>query len=199
MYIPVLKLRKCSPIRTIIFEIIREYGFSPKQVDGVLKLMESESGKYLLSATHRILRNRNWFVISKLEKQRTGMILIEENQRRVEFENGILEFEWIPNIELKMFLGEKQAFLDADRIKFPLLLRKWQKGDYFYPLGMPKKKKLARFVIDQKMPLHEKERIWVLEMNKKIGGVVGKRIDDRFKIGIATKNVLRISWLDVSA
>jgi tRNA(Ile)-lysidine synthase len=199
LYIPILKLRKSSPIRTIIYEIIREYGFSPKQVDGVLKLMESESGKYMLSPTHRILRNRNWFIISKLENQSGGMILIEENQRRAEFENGILEFEWIPNIEFKMPLGEKKAFLDADRIEFPLLLRKWQKGDYFYPLGMPKKKKLARFFIDQKMSLQEKEKTWVLEMNKKIVWVVGKRIDDRFKIGNATKNVLRISWLDVSA
>ena len=193
VHIPVLKLLKSAPLPTIVYEIIKDFGFTSNQTEEVIKLLKSDSGKYVQSPTHRLLKNRSWLIISPNNTNLFGNILIEENDTSIEFINGKLSFQKIVTDNSELTSDRYIAMLDADEIIFPLLLRKWKQGDYFYPLGMSKKKKLSRFFIDQKLSLTEKENIWLLEMNKKIIWVVGQRIDDRFKITAKTKNILKVS------
>jgi tRNA(Ile)-lysidine synthase len=192
VHIPVLKLKKSEPLQTIVYEIIKVYGFSAQQVAEVIALFDSETGKYMQSASHRIIKNRNWLIIAPLQATQPQMILIEAGEDKVSFEGGKLLLKEIPVSACNLPAPSHTALVDASAIKYPLILRKWKRGDYFYPLGMRKKKKLARFFIDQKLSMTEKEKVWVIEMNKKIVWVVGMRIDDRFKITDRTQHVLRI-------
>ncbi len=192
IHIPVLKLKKNEAKSTIIYELTKDYGFSPGQVTGILKLLESDSGKFIISPTHRILRNRNWLIISPLKEGESGYFLLHENEPVIIMADGKLELSrsGTPTVTADPNLAQ----LDAALVQFPLLVRKWKQGDYFYPLGMKKKKKLSRFFIDQKLSLNEKQDIWVIESNKKILWVVGKRIDDRFKISEKTISSVNILW-----
>ena len=193
IHIPVLKLLQSEPLSTITYEIIKDFGFTPNQTDEVVKLLNSDSGKYVQSASHRVLRNRKWLIISPADTIVAENILIEEADKSVEYAGGKLKIEKLTTYHSQLTTDHTVAMLDAHGITFPILLRKWKQGDYFYPLGMNKKKKLSRFFIDQKLSLTEKENIWVLEMNKKIIWIVGKRIDDRFKITPKTKSIVKIS------
>jgi tRNA(Ile)-lysidine synthase len=187
--------------RALIYEIIKPYGFTEKQIAEVEKLAVAETGKFIASPVFafRIIKNRAWLVIAPAEDAEVGHVIVE-GPGTTGFVLGLLEVEQTsvsneqnPNSKIQIPNSNTEALIDAKHIAFPLLLRKWKTGDYFYPLGMKKKKKLARFFIDQKLSKTEKENVWVLESNKKIIWVVGHRIDDRFKLTDSTTAVLKLS------
>ena len=193
IHIPVLKLQKTGPLHTVVYEIIRDFGFTTHQTDEVIGLLQSETGKYIRSSSHRIIKNRNWLIISPNETTEATNILIE-GEGSWQFTAGKLELKKLQTSNIKHQTSNNIAQLDATDIKFPLLLRKWKQGDYFYPLGMNKKKKLSRFLIDQKLSMPQKENTWVIEMNKKIIWIIGLRIDDRFKLTAKTNNLLQLKY-----
>ncbi len=193
IHIPVLKLKKAVPLHTITYEIIKEYQFTAAQTEEVIHLLDSDTGKFVQSSTHRVIKNRDWIIITALQTKSSQIILIEA-AGKVNFQNGMIELNEKKVNGLQVPASADIACVDLKLIQYPLILRPWKQGDYFYPLGMKKKKKLARFFIDNKLSASDKQKIWVIESNKKIIWVIGKRIDDRFKIMPSTKNILMISF-----
>jgi tRNA(Ile)-lysidine synthase len=192
--IPVLKLMKYQHT-SLIYEIIKDFGFGEKQVEEVMKLAQAESGKFIENERYQIIKHRNWFILAP-KGGFTDTIAIQEGTPAVCFSGGTLHLKTVSKEKFHLQKKENIAQLDTKHLEYPLVLRKWKQGDYFYPLGMRKKKKLARFFIDQKLPKNQKENIWVLESNKKIAWVIGMRIDDRFKVTDATKEILVVTYQD---
>lgn len=196
-HIPVYKLLKATPLHTLVWELISPFQFTAAQTEEVKKLLTTgQQGSYISSPTHRIIRNRNWLIIAPIQQEEAKHIVVEAGQTNVLFPQGQIQLQLslqAPS-EKEMQQPAHVALFDAADITFPLLLRPWKQGDYFYPLGMQKKKKINRFLIDLKLSATEKERVWVLEMNHKIIWVVGRRIDNRFKITPQTRQVLTLTY-----
>jgi tRNA(Ile)-lysidine synthase len=192
-YIPVLKLVKQKPLATIVYEIIKDFGFTALQVNDVVQLLQATNGKFVASLTHRIIRNRNWLIVAPVIATEAIHILIEKPNSSTQFIGGTLKVETLENIST-IPDDVNLVQLDIAKIQFPLILRKWKVGDYFYPLGMEKKKKISRFLIDKKLSTTQKENIWLIESNNKIIWIVGQRIDNRFKVLPSTKAILQLSF-----
>lgn len=195
IHIPVKQLIAYNN-KALIYEIIAVYGFQEKQIEELIKLAASDSGKYIQSPdnAYRIIKHRHWFIISPVLTTESANIVIEPGDKEIGFALGKLSIERTSNPKLQT--SNDSVSLDARHISFPLLLRKHKPGDYFYPLGMKKKKKVSRFLIDQKLSKTEKENAWVIESGQRIIWVVGHRIDERFKLTEQTKEVI---WFRLSS
>ncbi|MFN9665821.1 MAG: tRNA lysidine(34) synthetase TilS [Bacteroidota bacterium] len=182
LHIPIQSWKQLDPLSTFTWEIIHPFGFHAAQIPEIIKLLEAETGKFCQSATHRIIRNRKHLVIAPLSDQLPSVISIAENDQTILFSGGTIEQTTIAYERIPMDTPANEIYISTAELKYPLLLRKWQQGDYFYPLGLNKKKKISKFLIDLKLSITDKEKVFVLTSQDKIIWVVGLRLDHRFRL-----------------
>jgi tRNA(Ile)-lysidine synthase len=195
----VVPIHKLKPYlnTSIVYELIKDFGFGEKQTYEVYKLLQSESGKYIESDTHQIIKHRKNLIITAKSSETKLTAVIEKTTTELKLADSSFRLQFYSAEKLKLNKAETVAQLDGDLISFPLVVRKWKTGDYFYPLGLRKKKKLARFFIDQKLSSADKEKVWIVESDQRIIWVAGLRIDDRFKITPKTREILELSIINL--
>ena len=186
-------LKKLNPLDTYLFEFIREYDFSYEQVLELIDILDSSSGKQILSKTHRIVKDREFLIITNLTQKNEEEYIIQKGMIHLKAPLH-LHFEIFNNVNFKIPKDKNIASLDCQKLEFPLKLRRWKKGDSFMPLGMNNFKKLSKFFIDEKFSIVDKENTWILTTaNNNIIWIVGHRIDNRFIIDEKTEKVYSIS------
>ncbi len=177
--------------KILLFELLSEYNFHPKVAEQVFRSLTSESGKTFYAKSHRLVKDRRHLFITALPADEERIYYIEEGDMEL-FAPFDLTVQRLNVEDFRLDTSPLVACIDSDTVEFPLLIRKWKKGDYFQPLGMSGFKKLSDFLIDEKVPLHQKENTWLLCSGQKIVWVLGRRIDNRFKIRPSTKEILKI-------
>jgi tRNA(Ile)-lysidine synthase len=190
-------LRDATPLLTLTWELLSPFGFNQSQVNNIVQSLSRGHGKIFLSPTHRAVKNRLQLIIQPLPvpgKNEPKHVTLHQFIRRKSLKHPIpLLLEKINDpSHYKIPSSNNIASLDCDKIFFPLILRKWEPGDVFYPFGLNRKKKLSDFFIDQKFSLPDKENCWLLCSGNHIVWVVGHRIDHRFRITAKTKQILNI-------
>jgi tRNA(Ile)-lysidine synthase len=184
-------LKKSAHPKLLLLEILSEFNFNPAVVEEVFQSLESESGKQFYSKTHRLVKDREKLFISLIQEKENKIYYIEAVDLKL-IEPFIINFEKLSGKDFKVRKEKNIACLDFEKLEFPLLIRKWQQGDYFQPLGMTGFKKVSDFLIDEKIPVHEKENTWVLCSGNKIAWIMNHRIDNRFKVTPQTQNVYKL-------
>ncbi len=193
IYINKEKLLQCRYPRLFLFEFLSGYGFTPGQVDNVCEIIESQPGKIVKSVDYQLINDRQALILTPIPSEENIEISINTGTREVEVDNVKIKFEILSVTELNSLKQPPSvALLDYDKLDFPLKIRHWQQGDYFYPFGMRGRKKLSDFFAEKKIPLHKKKQVLILESNGRIVWVMGYRPDNRFRITPETKRVLKV-------
>lgn len=190
---PVGRLKSLQPQEAWLWELFRPFGIAPAQRKELSQLLDAQTGKYILTPTHRILRNRNALLVLPLETLATQPQVIESftgKANTVSFTLAFSVHDYLPTSQIPT--DPNVVWLDASAITLPLLVRPTKTGDYFYPLGLNKKKKISRFLTDLKLSRAAKEQTWVIESNQRIVWVCGLRLDHRARVQPHTKQVLQI-------
>ncbi len=227
-------LQSISHYESILYETLKEYHFT--DWSAIMELINSQSGKKVLSETHQLWKDRDQLLLIKntekfdslpstheqnteeinktpkfyeavfnLQEKKKTVKTINKNSRKPELEKIKIEnsielsnmsyhIERLKRSDSINFKKRGIEYFDAETIEFPLFIRHWQIGDFFFPLGMNGRKKLSDYFVDLKLSVLDKEKIWLLcDAKDNILWIIGYRIDNRFKVTETTKNLIKIT------
>ncbi|MDI6800851.1 MAG: tRNA lysidine(34) synthetase TilS [Thermodesulfovibrionales bacterium] len=183
-------------LRKAIDETSGLRGISFIHIEDIIKLIKKgKSGdRIYLPKNVRAIKGYSTMVITSEEPKRLGIYVMDAPGEIILKESSmIINSEIINNTELDDYRnGKETALIDADKANFPLIIRGRQSGDYFYPYGFGKRKKLQDYFVDEKIPRDERDTVPILTHNNNIVWVIGHRLDDRCRIDKSTKRILKL-------
>ena len=185
------KLIKLEPIDTYLYEIFNVFGFT--DLKSIKNSILSNPGKQFISKSHRLLIDREFVFIEKIEDDFFNDILINKNTLIL---NSPINISFKISSNDQMDKIKDTAYFDYEKLVFPLVIRKWKSGDKFIPSGMKGFKKLSDFFIDSKINRLLKEKTLLLCSNDDIIWVIGHRIDERYKATSKTKKMYIANLLE---
>jgi tRNA(Ile)-lysidine synthase len=182
------KLLQMPNYGAYLYQWLHQFGFTAW--NDIRDLVHAQSGKQVFSEHYVLLKNRDFLLLfAKIETTESEEFIIEKIQKDVKVPLNLS----ICNVSDISNATPNCIFVDEDKLQFPLIIRKWNEGDYFYPFGMKGKKKLSKYFKDEKLSLIDKSSQWILCSDNQIVWIIGKRQDERFKVETNTTNILQIT------
>ncbi|MEY2704189.1 MAG: hypothetical protein RL407_251 [Bacteroidota bacterium] len=189
--LPYEALLQVNGAATLLYFWLRPYGFNSDQAKGIFEsLKDLKPGRLFLSSSHQVGLDRNALFLSAIPPHFVP-ISISYGMEVISISSKKYNLGWETQA-MALDPNPSHAQLDADALEYPLVVRNWEEGDRFIPLGMQSEKKISDFLIDQKVPLPLKKEVKVVVSGKKIAWVWGMRIADWAKITSNTTRILHI-------
>jgi tRNA(Ile)-lysidine synthase len=186
IYINISKLIQLDNYSSYLYQWLKEFNFTAW--NDIYDLVNAQSGKFIVSDEYRLLKDRNFLILSSFSEIGKQEFYVSNDQIQIDFplKLSLCKVNDISNV------SNTCIFVNKEMLKFPLKIRKWNEGDYFYPSGMQGKKKVSKFFKDEKFSLLEKEQTWFLCSENEIVWIIGNRADNRFLANKNTNNILKI-------
>jgi tRNA(Ile)-lysidine synthase len=188
-HLPLKEIRELAPKRLLLFKLLQPYGFNESTVDDLIRALDTHPGRIFETPYHRLILDRENLVLTRRDDHPHKTTLVKKNDREVN--HGDYKLSVLHDDSALIVKDNPMAVsIDSGALIYPLTLRPWHRGDYFYPLGMKAKKKISDFFVDRKLPLHKKNEIPLLvNGNGDIMWIGGYRPDERYKVTANTKKV----------
>ena len=194
--INVSAISEIYPRDFVIYELLNStYGFKGDVVEELNKaLKKGVTDRRFYARDYVAYLDRGNILVTKIEEEDDCEVLVEADDMRSYCGNSVLYYEHtdIDNVN-EYQLPSDIALLDEAKLQYPLRLRRWREGDTFVPFGMAGHKKVGDYLTNQKVSIVERKRQFVLLSGDDIVWVVGRRTDERYRIGNKTENILKIT------
>jgi tRNA(Ile)-lysidine synthase len=195
VYISIEQIQTIPHYEMVLYQLLKAYGFT--NTKEIKDLLTTQSGKQLLSVKYRLLKDRSFLILVVIEDGTEQRQRVSLGSRFCLGENRCYKTEVETDLLRVSFDNTNQIYIDKAKVNLPFIVRKWEKGDYFYPLGMTGRKKISDFLIDLKRSLYEKENIYLLcDADGEVIWVIDYRLDSRFKLTEKSNEVVRISKIE---
>ena len=189
--IHVERIEAAYPRNFAVYELLSsQYGFKGDVCDALCRaLSEAATGRRFYAREYVATVDRGRILVERIAPGDACEVTVEQGAQRSYCGNMVLYFETCDIDDIRAYDVPEQVAL----LRYPLRLRRWREGDTFIPFGMEGRKKVSDYLIDRKVSLPEKQRQFVLLSGDEIVWLVGRRIDDRYRLTDRTENVLRIT------
>lgn len=191
--IDVEKLSAHTYPQAILWELIQPFGFMYDQLDNIMMVLQKGlTGKKFFSSGYVLYADRGMVNLRKKSPEEEVYIEILQPGQEVFTGKYQVRADLIDAENFEKPQSNFTAMLNAEKLIWPLILRNWKKGDTFKPLGMKGHKKVSDFLIDNKVPLHKKSGIMVVQSGNDIVWLAGYRPDDRYKVKGRTRKIIKL-------
>ncbi|MCC8172199.1 MAG: tRNA lysidine(34) synthetase TilS [Parabacteroides sp.] len=180
--------------KTVLYELLRPYGFSRPVTDDLFRSLAGEPGKVFYSPTHRIIKDRDFLILSLNKPEEAVVYTISSETERLEYPVRLSFRKADAGEGFAIEKDKSTGYFDFDKLTFPLTLRRWQAGDWFVPFGMKGRKKVSDYFSDRKFSLAQKESCWLLCCGNEIVWIIGERTDNRFRIDETTRQAFVVKF-----